>query len=109
MKNKVEQELRQLILDNPELEIFPLCSEEASNPDFGWCGARLYKCSVDEWTISDLDEERILLKSTDYSDFEDDYIDAHATEDGEPSDEEIKTAYEGLEWTKAILIWIDSL
>ena len=109
VKNKVEQELRQLIIDNPELEIVPFCSDEASSMDYAWSVGSLYRCSVDEWCASDLDEERVLVKSRDYSDYADDYIDAYSSDDGDPSDEDIETAYEKLEWKKSILIWIDSL
>jgi len=108
MKSKVEKDLTQLIIHNPELEIIPFCAEECGNPDFGWSIGKITECSVDECATSDVCEERLFIKSKDFDDFEESYRDKYDN-DEDITDDLIEREYESLSWVKSILIWIDAM
>jgi len=101
---KPEQKLKRLIIENPDLELMPFCSEECGNPDWGHTMCKFNYCRVDEWTINPYDEERILFKSDDYDDFSAE-VDDHDTD---CTDEQVKKAWQELPWTKAIIVYVDA-
>jgi len=108
MKQNATQELRRLMLENPELEIVPFVSDECGNPDYGWTLSSLRSARVDEYVVSPYDDERLLFKSSGFEDFETDYIDTDMAEREEIPDEEIKKAFGALEWEKAILVYVEA-
>jgi len=97
--------LKEAILENPDLELVPFCSDDFINPDYGWTMGNIAKITIDEWAVSNLNKERILIKNWDYDDYQDRYLFTNQ----KATDEEIKIAYEGLQWTKAIILWVDAL
>ena len=103
------QKLKQLIIDNPDLEIVPFVSGECGNSDYGWMQSGFHSAGVDEYVVSPYDDERLLFKSNGFKDFEADYVDNNMGEerDGIPN-EEIKQAFEALEWEKAILVYVEA-
>jgi len=101
------QKLKQLIIDNPDLEIVPFVSGECGNSDYGWMQSGFHSAEVDEYVVSPYDDERLLFKSSGFEDFETDYIETDMAEREEIPDEEIKQAFEALEWEKAILVYVE--
>jgi len=108
MKQNVTQELRKLILENPELEIVPFVSDDCGNPGYSWTLSSLRSARVDEYVVSPYDDERLLFKSSGFDDFATDYIETDVAERDEIPDEEIKKAFEALEWEKAILVYVEA-
>lgn len=108
--NEVMQQIRQLIIDNPELEIVPFVGGECGNPDYAWVLSEFKRARVDEFATSPYSEERIHFKSDGWSgNFKEDFYDNDSKDrGGEIPDKEIIQAFEDLEWQKAIIIYIDA-
>lgn len=105
----VTQDLRKLIIENPELEVVPFVREECSNPDYLNTMACLAEAVVEEYAVSPYCDERVFFKSGGLDDyFIEEYYDYDPYERDVIPDEEVKAAFQSLEWVKAILIFIDA-
>lgn len=108
--SKKSDELKQLILDNPDLPIVVLAGEEANGGDHSWIFCSSIGFDIDE--ILDCDY-------TDYNDcvfcdrdrlkekIEDDLYDKYCNKPDEEYDAAIQARLDELEpyWTKVISIW----
>ena len=99
------QELLKLIQDNPDLPIVPMVGTEVvGGDDYGcWMGAWGH-ARIDEFTVyDDGDAGRVC-----YRDDMDDMIDSICGRE-DVSEEEATERVKNMEWTKAIIVSIDSL
>lgn len=103
-----EMELRQLIIDNPGLELVPFVSEDCGGEYYYTLGA-FSSAQVDEYATNPYNDEKILFRSNGWDDdFEADYIDNDPEDREEIPDEEIIAAFDALPWVKGILVYIDA-
>ena len=100
------EELRKLIIENPDLELVPMVAEECSS-EYSHTMCELSSCRIDEWTLNPYDDEQIFYKSDDYSNFEDLFFDNCEAE--EINEEMAKAAWEALPWTRAIIVYVDTM
>jgi hypothetical protein len=106
--NKRTLDLINLIKENPDLEVVPMVNTDCVQDDCCAYWFSKFGCAkVDEYCCSD---ERAYLKSDDYEDLIDKYMDEYPL-DYQTNDEEIeKWAIEkvnNLPWKKAILLYIE--
>lgn len=109
--NSITQDLRKLIIENPELKIIPFVSEDAVCSDYGYTIARVSRAYVDSYIQSPFDDEQILIKKKDYELYEEGFLEATDIDsdyDGNIDDTEIRAAYEALDWKRAILFFVES-
>lgn len=107
--SNITQDLAKLISENPGLEIIPLVTEECADPNYTYTMSCISKVDVDEYVISPFNDERLFFKSGGWDDdFIQVYFDNDPYERDEIPYEEVKAAFEALEWTKAILLYIDA-
>lgn len=105
---RVVEKLRELILANPDLDIVPFVGEEMCYGDYPYVMGSVTKCSIESFAISPYDFGRVLLEQTDFEDFADRYCFEHGRDES-IHEEDIESAFRGLAWHKAIMIWVDSL
>lgn len=107
IENK-ETELRQIIIDNPGLELVPFVSEDCGG-EYSYTLTSFSTAKVDEYTTNPFDDEKILFKSDGWNDdFEAYYLDNDPEDREEIPDEEIIAAFEALPWVKGIIVYIDA-
>lgn len=103
-----EMNLRQLIIDNPELELVPFASDTCGNPEYRYTLSVFTKARVDEYAASPFNDERVIFKSSGWrGDFCDEYYENDKDCRTKIPDEEIEKAFESIEWEKAIIVYID--
>ena len=103
-------DLKELVLARPDLEIVPIVSEDATCGDYGWTVSSVARCSIEKVANSSIKDELFLVYSRDEEDFLDSYL-CHYEGD-ELSDDDIeqkaKEEYESLPWEEVILLWVDA-
>ena len=103
-------DLKELVLARPDLEIVPIVSEDATCSDYGWTVASASRCSIEKIANSSINDELLMVYSRDEDDFLDSYWSHY--EGDELSDDEIerkaKDEYESLPWEEVILLWVDA-
>ena len=103
--------LMDLIKENPNLEILPMvCSEVVFDDSYStWMGA-WGTANIDEYHHSD---DRIYFKKLDFEELVEKFIDDNYEEYPNLTDEELEKLAEkevnNLEWTKAIVVNINSI
>lgn len=110
MFNK-KMNLRQLIIDNPGLDLVPFVSDECGNPDYRYTMSEFTKAKVDAYTQNPHNDEEVLIKSEDYNRYREDVLTQSGAErgyDGGVDETQIREAYDSLDWTPGILIYIDA-
>ncbi|MEL7661553.1 hypothetical protein [Acetobacterium wieringae] len=99
------KELREIVAENPELPIMFMASEECSNPDYSYVMAKA-EARVETLAFT---EERIY---TDEDDLREDIEGGIWVDNPDISEEDLKKETEmemkAVEWTKAIVIYIES-
>lgn len=102
--------IKDLILERPDLEITPLVSDDATSGDYPCMVGEIGKCYIDKIAQSPINDEKLLIYREDEHDFIADYMDE--TDDYGMSDAEFeaqaKAAYEAIDWKETILIFVDS-
>lgn len=97
-----------LIKENPDLEVVPMVNTDCVQDDCcAYWFSKFGNAKVDEYYCS---EERLYLKSYDYEDLIDKYMDEY--DEGHPTNEEeierwAKEKADNLSWKKAIIIYIE--
>ena len=103
-------DLKELVLARPDLEIVPIVSEDVACGDYGWTVASVHRCSIEDIAVSSIDDTQFLVYSRDQDNFVDNYWDRY--EGDELSDDEVerkaKDEYESLPWEEVILLWVDA-
>jgi hypothetical protein len=102
--------LKELVLASPNLEIVPIVSEDVTCGDYDWTVSNVSRCSIEKVATSSINDEQFLIYGNDEDDFLDSYL-CHYEGD-ELSDDEIeqkaKEEYENLPWEEVILLWVDA-
>lgn len=103
--------LLELIKENPELEIVPMVDSECVPcDDFSYYMAEWGTARVDEYHRAD---ERIYFKEQDFEELVEDFIDNNYEYYKNLGDDELQDVAErevnNLEWTKAIVVHINSI
>lgn len=102
--------IKDLILERPDLEITPLVSDDATSGNYPWMMGKISRCYIDKIAESPINDEKLLIYGEDEDDFISDYMDE--TDDYGMSDTKFeaqaKAAYEAIEWKETILIFVDS-
>lgn len=99
-----------LMKENPDLPIIPLVDGEIIGDDFGrWAGS-WGSARVDEYLIPPFDCAPIIFKSDDdVFDVLENFLSPEEFDALPDQEEDCRVAYEALPWTKAILVYIDTL
>jgi hypothetical protein len=97
--------LKELIVENPELELVFFVAEGVNNGDYHYMKAESVGCSIDSYTLDPYNDEMMILKSDGYDGFADYYCEMDGRFDS--TDDEIDKAYQSLDWTKAIVVYLD--
>ena len=105
VEKKTTEDLRRLIIENPDLEIVPFISEDASSADYCYSIGSIGKSCVDEWVVDPYDEEHIMMRSTCFDDYAENYRDERYED---VSDELIRASYDALDWCKAIIVRVEA-
>lgn len=109
MKNKQEkvEQLLKLIQENPDLEIMPMVDYEvACSDEYRWWTGSWGEASIDEYWKKD---ERIYFRSDDEEELIDDVIcELNNDLTGEEAEEKAKEIVKGYDWTKAIIVRIET-
>lgn len=103
---KSKDNLRDLIIENPNLEVIPFISEDASCCDYLYTVGSIGHSRIDEYVQDPYNEEHFLMKSQDFDDFSDNYCNHY--EHPNVPDKTIEEAYDKLDWEKAIFVWIEA-
>lgn len=115
--NKIEKqqksinELLELIKENSELEILPMVDTECVPcDDFAYWMAKWGSAEINEYHCSD---ERIYFKNDDFEELVEEFIDNNYEYYENIGDDELRELAErevnNLEWTKAIVVHINSI
>lgn len=103
-------DLKELALARPDLEITPIVSEDAGCGDYSWTVASISRCSIEKVASSSINDEKFLIYDDDLDNFVDDYF-AHYDDIGLSDDEieqKAREEYENLPWEETILIYVDA-
>lgn len=106
--NKCAKDLLDLVRENPDLPIIPFVNYEVCAGDecAYWLGS-FDLCRVDEYAIVEVHgEDRTYLKD-DEEEIRDYYYDCTYGMDDEEADAEVQRQMDRIEWTKAIIVFID--
>lgn len=114
LKNYNKTKLKNLIIDNPDIEIIPLVDEDLYHPDYGYSIGGLGSVWVDEYYCHD---DKFYIKTRDCEDLqhsieEEIYLDRYPNMDVLSDEEarvieiETESLVTTLPWTKAIFMFI---
>ena len=108
--SKKSDELKKLILENPDLPIVVLAGEEANGGDYSWMFCSHISFSIDEILDCDyVDYNDCVFTDRDYLEeyIENELYDEYCEKSDEEYEAAIKQKLEELEpyWTKVIAIW----
>jgi len=102
-----DNDLIKLVNENPGTRIVPFVAREVVNPDWAYNLGSFDCWSLEEIITDPYDDEHILIKSQDYADFEYNYYECDNEKREEIPEEEIKKAWNNLDWEKVILAYIE--
>lgn len=109
-QQKNVNELLKLIKENPELEIVPMVDSECGGDDYSYYMAEWGNAKIDEYHCSD---DRIYFKEYDFEELVEDFIDNNYEKYSNLADIELEELAEkevnGLEWNKAIVVYIGAI
>ena len=105
------KELIKLIIDNPDLPIIPIINNDIKlNDDFESTVCEIKSARIDEYVYVEDDNSNVLYAKSEQDALEDYFMSVLLDESDELTDAEIaKLAHEraeGLNWTKAIIVYI---
>ena len=109
MESSRENQLRQLIIDNPDLEIMPFVSTEIPREYAPYMAGEIGTSRIDEWTVNPYDDEMILFKSSGWSEIESEYFDNDPHERCSVPDAEIEAYFNNLPWKKVIALFVEAM
>lgn len=103
------EELFRLIQDNPDLPIVPMVDGEIPGDDSGyWLGA-WGSARIDEYLLTHNREWMVFKSDGDVFDVLERHLSDGEYEQLPESEEECRAVYNALPWTKAIIVYINSL
>ena len=113
MDIKDSSELKKLILERPDLEIVPFCTEECGG-EYGSTMGEFMRCSIEKIAYpAPWDEERVMMKSEDFDYYHDwrwdndEELSCPEELDDAEVEQSIKDDYEKFDWKECIVVWID--
>ncbi|MCD8195917.1 MAG: hypothetical protein LUE24_01875 [Lachnospiraceae bacterium] len=102
-------ELMRLIRENPELPILPFVDGEIPADDGGYWLGEWGEARVDEFLLPNKSEYYLFKSDDDVFDALERCLPYEEYEKLPESEEECRPLYEALPWTKAIIVYINSL
>lgn len=102
----IKTNLTKLIAENPDLPIVAFVDTECVPDDYAaWWLCQSIDARIDEYADKPYDSEQLICKSEyEFIDFEDAYDNAHYKV--AYTAEDVKEAWDNIEWTKAIILSI---